>query len=151
MHWIETIDNSNLQSTTNEILKDYIVNRLNYDFLYEITMNYICNLQIYFEKLGIDYIFVNAFENNVSKNVYFYNQIKQNKWILFDYTLQEYLVDKSKDFDKSKGYSVWEDDWIESVERNEDGPHPNRIGYKMIAELIYEHIKDKPIKYDGII
>jgi hypothetical protein len=61
---------------------------------------------------------------------------KKDKWVLFDYTLQEYLLDKAKDFDISNGYSLWEDDTI-NVEKNQDGPHPNRIGHKMIAELIY--------------
>jgi lysophospholipase L1-like esterase len=142
LHWIENITNKKLQNITDVIYRDYIVNRFNYNFLYEISMQYICNLQIYFEELGVDYVFVNAFENNVSKNVKFYDRIKQDKWILFDYTLQEYLVDKSKNFDKRKGYSVWEDDEL-NVEKNSDGPHPNRIGYKIIAELIHKEIKNK--------
>lgn len=144
LHWIETISSERLRNATNTAYMDYIVNRFNYDFLYEISMNFICNLQVYFEELGFDYLFVNAFENNISKNVHFYNKIKKDKWLLFDYTLQEYLLDKSKDFDISKGYSVWEDDTIE-VEKNHDGPHPNRIGYRMIAELVYEHIKNKKL------
>lgn len=144
IHWIDTIKNKNIKNATNKIYKDYLVHRLNYDFLYEISMQYICNLQIYFEELGVDYVFVNAFENNISKNISFYNQIKQEKWLLFDYTLQEYLLDNSKDFDTSKGHSVWEDDMIE-VEKNQDGPHPNRIGHQIIAELIYEKIKNKKL------
>jgi hypothetical protein len=136
LHWIETIDDTILKKITHDVYMDYIVNRFNYDFLYEISMNYICNLQIYFEKLGINYAFVNAFENNLSKSVSFYGEIKKDKWVLFDYTLQEYLLDKAKDFDISNGYSLWEDDTI-NVEKNQDGPHPNRIGHKMIAELIY--------------
>lgn len=150
LHWIDSIWQKDLQDATKDAFKDYIVNRFSYDFLYEMSMNYILNLQVYFEKLGIEYMFVNAFENVVSKDNHLYKYIKQDKWILPEYTLQEYLVDKAKDFDKSKGYSVWEDDEIH-VERNEDGPHPNRIGHQMLGELIYEHIKDKPIKYDGII
>lgn len=150
VHWIETINDKNIRNATKRVYMDYIVNRFDYDFLYETTMNYICNLQIYFEELGVDYVFVNAFENNVSKNVKFYDQIKKDKWILFDYTLQEYLLDKAKDFDTSKGYSVWEDDFIEN-EPNQDGPHPNRIGHKMIADLIYEQIKDKKVIKNGSI
>lgn len=142
LHWIDVINNKSLKKITNKVHMDYIVNRFNYNFLYEITMNYICNLQIYFEELGVKYIFVNGFENNVSKNVKFYDQIKKENWVLFDYTLQEYLLDQSKNFDISKGYSVWEDDELD-VEKNADGPHPNRIGYKIIAELIYENIKNK--------
>jgi lysophospholipase L1-like esterase len=150
VHWLETINDKKIKNATKQVYMDYLVNRFDYEFLYETNMNYICNLQIYFEELGVDYLFVNAFENNISKNVKFYNRIKQDKWILFDYTLQEYLLDKSKDFDISLGYSVWEDDMID-VEKNQDGPHPNRIGHKIIAELICENIKNKSIKYDGII
>ena len=151
LHWIDTIKNKNIRSATDKIFKDYLAHRFDYQLLYEISMNYICNLQIYFEELGIEYIFVNAFENNVSKNVKFYDQIKKEKWVLFDYTLQEYLLDQSKNFDVNKGYSLWEDDTIE-VKPNQDGPHPNRIGHRMIAEIIYEHIKDKKvIKYDRTI
>lgn len=142
LHWIENINNKKIKKITDVVYMNYIVKRFNYNFLYEMTMNYICNLQIYFEELGIDYVFLNSFENNVSKDVHFYDQVKQEKWILFDYTLQEYLLDKAKNFDTSKGYSVWEDDTLD-VEKNQDGPHPNRIGYKMIAELIYENIKNK--------
>ena len=144
LHWIDIIKNKNIKNATSKIYKDYVVNRLNYNFLYEVSMQYICNLQIYFEELGIDYIFLNAFENNISKDVKFYDQIKKDKWILFDYTLQEYLLDNAVNFDKSKGYTVWEDDMIQ-VEPNQDGPHPNRIGYKIIAELIYEKIKYKKV------
>lgn len=150
MHWIDSIENENLKEISNKVYEDYIKKRFSYNYLYETAMNYICNLQVYFEELEIDYVFVNAFENNLSKDVVFYKDIKLDKWILPNYTLQEYLLDESENFDTSIGHSVWEDDMIE-VERNQDGPHPNRIGYRMIAELIYEHIKDKPIKYDGII
>lgn len=148
VHWLETIKDKKIRNVTKRAYMDYLVNRFDYDFLYEITMNYICNLQIYFEELGVDYVFVNAFENNISKNVKFYDQIKKDKWILFDYTLQEYLLDKSEDFDTSVGYSVWEDDMMD-VEKNQDGPHPNRIGYRIIAEYIYEQIKDKKVIKNG--
>ena len=142
VHWLDTIENKKIKKATKRAYMDYLVNRFDYDFLYEMNMNYICNLQIYFEELGVDYVFVNAFENNISKNIKFYNQIKQEKWILFDYSLQEYLVDKEKEFDTSKGYSLWEDDMM-GTEPNQDGPHPNRIGHRMIAELIHENIKNK--------
>jgi hypothetical protein len=144
LHWIETIEDTKIKKSTEAVYMDYIVNRFSYDFLYEISMQYICNLQIYFESLGVDYVFVNAFEDNISKNIKFYDSIKKEKWILFHYTLQEYLLDKSKDFDTSNGYSVWEDDFLEN-EPNQDGPHPNRIGYRMIAEFLYESIKNKKV------
>lgn len=148
MHWIDSIQNEKLKETSNKVYEDYIKKRFSYNYLYETAMNYICNLQVYFEELEIDYVFLNAFENNLSKDVMFYKDIKLDKWILPNYTLQEYLLDESEDFDTSIGHSVWEDDMIE-VERNQDGPHPNRIGYRMIAEYIYEQIKDKKVIQNG--
>lgn len=152
LNWIESIENQNIKTITNDVYMDYIVNRFNYDLLYEMNMHYICNLQIYFEKLGVSYLFTNAFEQNLSKNIDFYEQIKIENWIMPEYSLQEYLLDKSKEMDVKKlGYSVWEDDII-NVEKNQDGPHPNRIGYKLISELIYgEIIKRKILKDANII
>lgn len=140
MHWIESIENENVKKATDKVYMDYIVNRFNYDFLYEISMNYICNLQIYFDSIGVDYRFINGFENNISETCHLYDKINHKKWILPNYTLQEYLVDESEDFDTSVGHSVWEDDMIE-VERNQDGPHPNRIGYRILAEKIHKELK----------
>lgn len=142
LNWINSIKNKKIKDITNDVYMDYILNRFDYDLLYELNMHYICNLQIYFEKLGVSYIFFNAFEDNLSENVKFYNQIKKENWILPDYTLQEYLIDKSKEFDTNLGYSVWEDDTI-IVQKNQDGPHPNRIGYKLIADLIYAELLER--------
>lgn len=151
LNWIESIENENVKNVTNEVYMDYIVNRFSYELLYELNMHYIANLQIYFENLGIKYVFLNAFEQNLSKDIKFYDQIKLEHWIMPEYSLQEYLVDKSKNFDKTIGYSLWEDDIID-VQRNQDGPHPNRIGYKLIAELIHsELVKMGYIKNEKII
>jgi lysophospholipase L1-like esterase len=150
LNWIESIKNKKIKDITNDVYMDYIVNRFDYDLLYELNMHYICNLQIYLEKLGVSYIFFNAFENNLSKNVKFYNQIRKENWILPDYTIQEYLIDKSQELDTKLGYSVWEDDTI-IVQRNQDGPHPNRIGYKIIADLIYSEIIKKGYFKNGSI
>jgi len=142
LNWIESIKNKKIKDITNDVYMDYIVNRFDYDLLYELNMHYICNLQMYFEKLGVSYIFFNAFENNLSETIKFHNQIKKENWILPEYTIQEYLIDKSKELDTNLGYSVWEDDTI-IVQRNQDGPHPNRIGYKFIADLIYSELLQK--------
>ena len=42
----------------------------------------------------------------------------------------------------SQGYSLWEDDFIKPG-RNYDGPHPNRIGYDKIANLIATEITNR--------
>ena len=151
LNWIESIENENIKDITHNVYMDYIVNRFDYDLLYEMNMNYICNLQIYFEKLGVSYLFTNAFEQNLSKTISFHNQIKLEHWIMPDYSFQEYLLDESKKIDTKKlGYSVWEDDII-NVEKNQDGPHPNRIGYKIIAELVYSEIVKRKILKDASI
>lgn len=150
LNWINSIKNKKIKDITNDVYMDYILNRFDYDLLYELNMHYICNLQIYFEKLGVSYIFFNAFENNLSENVKFYNQIKKENWILPDYTIQEYLIDKSKELDTNLGYSVWEDDTI-IVQKNQDGPHPNRIGYKLIADLIYVELLQRNYLKNGSI
>ena len=151
LNWIESIQNKKIRDVTNDVYMDYIVNRFDYDLLYELNMHYICNLQMYFEKLGVSYIFFNAFENNLSENIKFHNQIKKENWVLPDYTIQEYLIDKSKELSDDLGYSVWEDDTIE-VQKNQDGPHPNRIGYKFIADLIYsELVKKGYFKNESVI
>lgn len=147
-HWIDTIENNELKEATENVYKDYVVNRFSYDFLYEFAMNYVANLQIYFDNLKIQYIFINSFENIISENSKSFEFINKDKWILWNSSLQEYLLDVSKDFDTSIGYSVWEDDTID-VERNHDGPHPNRIGYGILAEKIFEEIKKMEIKLDG--
>ena len=119
-----------------KIHEDFIVDRLNLNSLYENCMNYICNLQILFEELGVNYIFINTFERAITSEVSFYNKIKQDKWIRFDSTLSDYLCDIEDTMSFENGYSLWEDDHIKPG-RNLDGPHPNRIGYRYIAELLH--------------
>lgn len=149
-NWIVHIEDKNIKEAAIENYMDFIVNRINYNFLYETVMNYVCNLQIFLEKLGINYIFVNAFENVISDKVFFYNQIKKENWVLFNYTLSEYLIDRSVEIDSSLPYSVWEDDF-KNVEKCSDGPHPNRIGYGFIAELLYDEITKRGLLKDASI
>lgn len=150
LYWVDNLSGQ-FRNLTQLVYKDYLVNRFNYLFLYEISMNYICNLQIIFESLGINYLFVNAFENVVSDKIPFYNQIKWENWILPNYTLSEYLFDRRDELDESLPYSLWEDDY-KDVQKCSDGPHPNRIGYGFIAELIYSEImKRKILKHGSLI
>jgi hypothetical protein len=100
--------------------------------------------------LGITYLFVNAFENVVSDKVSFYDKIKKENWILPNYTLSEYLVDRRGELDESLPYSLWEDDY-KDVERCSDGPHPNRIGYGFISELIYSEIVKRKLLKDASV
>ena len=63
---------------------------------------------------------------------------------MFESTLSDYLCDIEETLDLSSGYSVWEDDFIKPG-RNMDGPHPNRIGYRYIAELISDEILNRKL------
>lgn len=145
-HWITQLKDSKIKKAVTNMYMNFLTDRFNYEHLYEISMNYICNLQVLFESIGIPYLFVNAFENVVSDKISFYNQIKKENWILPNYTLSEYLLDRKGEIDESLPYSLWEDDY-KNVKKCHDGPHPNRIGYKFISELIYhEIIKRKLIK-----
>jgi lysophospholipase L1-like esterase len=138
-HWIYDLKDKNIKNATINMYMNFLANRFNYEFLYEISMNYICNLQILFESLNINYLFVNAFENVMSSKVSFHNQIKKENWVLPNYTLSEYLLDRKDEIDTLLPYSLWEDDH-KDVKKCSDGPHPNRIGYEFIAELIYSEI-----------
>lgn len=140
--WIVQMTESKSKKISKKIYEDFIVDRINLNFLHEICMNYVCNLQILFEEIGIDYLFINTFENIISTEIFFHNKINKNKWLLFDYTLSDYLCDIEEKMEFSNGYSLWEDDLIKPG-RNLDGPHPNRIGYKHIAKLISNEIINK--------
>lgn len=142
--WITMMKETKSKKISKKIYEDFIIDRINLNLLHEICMNYVCNLQILFNEIGIDYIFINTFENIISKEVFFYDKIKKDKWLLFDYTLSDYLCDIEDKMEFSCGYSIWEDDNIKPG-RNHDGPHPNRIGYNHIAKLISETIISKKI------
>lgn len=146
-HWITQLNDGMFKESVKNMYMDFIVNRFDENILYEISMNYVCNLQSLFEFYGVPCIFLNSFENVISEKIHFYKLIKKENWILFNYTLSEYLIDKSKDFDDSLPYSLWEDN-IKNPPKCADGPHPNRIGHKLIAELIYSEIIKRNIIKD---
>jgi len=133
--------NSLFKKITYEAYKNYILNRLNYDFLYEISMNYVCNLQIYFSKLNIDYVFINAFESILSSDHKLYNFINLNKWIMPESNMHYFLWSQLNLIDKNLPYSYWEDN-IKDVSKYASGTHPNRIGYSLIANKIYDFMKE---------
>ena len=142
--WITDISNPRMKKIFKSIFEDFIIDRINYDIFYEICMNYVCNLEIIFKELEVNFLFMNAFENIISENVSFYSKINKENWIRFGSSFSEYLHEIESTLDLSVGYSVWEDDYIKPGVGN-DGPHPNRIGYKYIADLICEELKFKKI------
>ena len=139
---INQMKNDNHKKIFQKIHEDFILDRLNLNLLYENCMNYICNLQILFDEIGVNYIFTNTFERVVSDTISFVHKIKKDKWLLFESTLSDYLCDIEDTMEFSSGYSLWEDDFIKPG-RNLDGPHPNRIGYDYIAKLICDTILTK--------
>lgn len=140
--WIKQLKEPISKQIYEKVYEDYVVDRINLNLLYEICMNYVCNLQILFNEIGVKYIFINTFERIISDEISFYDKIQKDKWLLFDSTLSDYLCDIEDEMDLSVGYSLWEDDLVKPG-RNCDGPHPNRIGYHHIAELIYEELLNK--------
>jgi hypothetical protein len=142
--WLNQMSETKSKKISEKIYQDFIIDRINLNFLYEICMNYVCNLQILFEEIGVDYLFINTFEKIISEEIKFHDKIKKEKWLLFNSTLSDYLCDIEDTMDFSNGYSLWEDDIIKPG-RNMDGPHPNRIGYEHISKLIYEKILSKKI------
>lgn len=142
--WINRMTDTSFKKLSKKIYEDYIVDRMNFNLLHEICMNYICNLQLMFDEIGVNYLFINTFETTLSKDILFYDKIKKDKWVLFDSTLSDYLCDIEDGMEFPNGYSIWEDDHIKPG-RNLDGPHPNRIGYGLIAELLHKEFLSKKI------
>lgn len=137
---INNISFGEIDNSYKKIFKDYLVHRLDYNFFYYICMNYVSNLQILLEDIGVKYVFANAFENIISNDISFYGDIKKENWVLWESTFSDYLSDIEPTLDQSLPYTLWEDDF-KYPGRNHDGPHPNRIGYDMIAQKIHEHLK----------
>ena len=143
-YWVESINNNVHKKIFHSILRDFIIDRIDYNLYYQICMNYVCNLQIIFKELEVEFLFINAFENIISENVFFYPKIDKKNWILFGSSLSQYLHDIESTLDFSVGYTVWEDDFIKPGVGC-DGPHPNRIGYNYVADLICKELKNKKI------
>jgi hypothetical protein len=120
--------------TYNRVEKDfrdyYITNLFSTPYYDIVNQNYILHLQFMFKEMGIQYLFCDAFDNMISKNVIseidYGNLIDDSRyWGYKEKTFANFLIDlKRKD--------VWEDNsyWSQSTQ----GKHPNNFGYKLIAE-----------------
>jgi hypothetical protein len=108
-----------------EVYDDQYYNLINY--------SYIHFLQSYFKYKGCDYIFIDGFEPMNSFDP------KSKKWS---------LIDKSKYWNFGK-LTAWDyltnigGDVFENMDLSYHPPgqkcHPNRHGYKLIAETLYNH------------
>ena len=76
---INEIKNQSHKQIFEKIHQDFIVDRLNLFLLYENCMNYICNLQILFAEIGVNYLFLNTFEKVLSEEIVFFNKIKKKQ------------------------------------------------------------------------
>jgi len=118
--------------------KEWFISNLYNDYYYDIiNQNYILYLQFMFDKMGIRYLFCDAFDSMVSFNILkeidktnFINQ--KNYWNFKTKTLRDFL-------EESKKSSIWQD--FKMIKKNEV-KHPNMNGYKLIAEELYNWIQE---------
>lgn len=132
------------QKSLKKEYKEYFINNLFSEAYYDIVnQNYILYLQYMFNKIGIRYVFCDAFDLMVKKQIIkeidktnFIN--KDHYWGFSDITIKDFLINKNRK-------DVWED----GVLWNNDtaGKHPNKIGYELIANLLYDWILEKNILY----
>jgi len=116
---------------------DNLFSNVYYDY---VNQNYILFLQHMFNKMNIRYVFCDAFDSMISKlvdlnidNTHLINET--NYWGYRTKTFKDFLIDFNTG-------DVWEDfvKW-EDV----PGKHPNKFGYKLIADELYEFIKQNNI------
>jgi hypothetical protein len=117
--------------------REYYITNLFSDSYYDIiNQNYILHLQFVFKQLGIRYLFCDAFDNMVGKDII--NEIDNSNlidnsryWGYKEKTFADFLIDL-------KRRDVWEDNnyWSQST----SGKHPSNDGYQLIAEELYKFI-----------
>jgi len=119
--------------------RDYYISNLFNETYYDIVnQNYILHLQFMFKELGIRYVFCDAFDTIINKNI----DDSSNKTHLIDSdrywgyrnkTMANLLID-------TKRKDVWEDNnhWVDSTA----GKHPSGVGYELIADELYKFIID---------
>lgn len=124
--------------------QEYFLSNLYSDSYYHIVnQNYILYLQYMFNKIGIRYIFCDAFDFMIKPDIikdidktYLIN--KEHYWSFSEKTIKDFLANTNKK-------NVWEDGslWSEHI----GGKHPNKIGYELIANMLYDYILEKDILY----
>jgi lysophospholipase L1-like esterase len=117
--------------------KNYFINNLYTDVYYDIiNQNYILYLQFILKKLGIRYLFCDGFDlmirNDIHSTIDKTHLIDElHYWKFKNKTFKDYLSDTHRK-------DVWEDGfhWLP----NTDGKHPNKNGYEIIADELYNFI-----------
>lgn len=123
--------------------KEFFLENLFSDEYYNIiNQNYILYLQFMFDRIGIRYVFCDAFDKmikkNISKEIDKTNYINKNHyWNFSNKTFKDYLCETNKK-------EVWEDRqfWNDT---KYGGKHPSKFGYEIIAKELYDWILDKNI------
>lgn len=119
--------------------KDYFISNLFTDTYYDIVnQNYIMYLQFIFKKLGIRYLFCDAFDfmlsNVITDSVDKTILIDKNRyWKFRSKTFRDFLAETGRK-------DVWEDNqyWNNKIE----GKHPNKNGYELISNELHKFISD---------
>lgn len=125
--------------------KEFFISEVYHDAYYDIiNQNYVIFLQFLFKKMGINYLFCDAFEQIISKKVikeldktHLIN--KNNYWNFMESNFREFLILKNLK-------NVWEDNSL--FTKNCPGKHPSKDGYKMIAEELHRWMIEKNIIND---
>jgi len=119
--------------------RDYYIGNLFNDTYYDIVnQNYVLHLQFIFKELGIRYLFCDAFDIMINKNIdklvdktHLINSDRY--WGYQTKTMANLLIDTNRK-------DVWGDNnnWMDTT----TGKHPNNNGYKLIADELYKFIKE---------
>jgi len=119
--------------------RDYYISNLFNNTYYDIVnQNYILHLQFIFKELGIRYLFCDAFDIMIDKNI----DVLVDKTHLIDTntywgyrnkTMVNLLIDTNRK-------DVWQDNtnWTNTTA----GKHPSSNGYKFIADELYKFITE---------
>jgi lysophospholipase L1-like esterase len=120
--------------------KFFITSLFNESYYHIVNQNYILYLQFMFENIGIRYVFCDAFDLMIGKEIL--NEIdksnfinKNHYWFYKEKTFRDFL-------DNLNRKELWEDGRIPA--KNE-GKHPSKIGYKLISEELYNFIVNNNI------
>jgi len=139
-------DNSKYNKAEQNFRNYYIANLFNDTYYDIVNQNYILHLQFIFKELGIRYVFCDAFDILINKNIDTLldktHLIDNNRyWGYQTKTMADLLID-------TKRKDVWEDNshWADIT-----GKHPSNNGYKFIADELFKFINNNNLlNYDEI-
>ena len=136
------LNKSDLHTNLKKEYKEFFIENLFSNFYYNIVnQNYIIYLQFMFEKIGIRYLFCDAFDNMIKEDIT--AEIdktslinKTHYWGFPNKTMKDILIE-------SNLKNVWEDGnlWL----NNKSGKHPSKYGYELMANELYKWIIEKNI------